>query len=141
MRELPGAVLFACDQNTVRSAMAEAMLKQLHGARIYVDSAGVRAGAPDPFAAAVLQEIGILEREFVREVIPHEDDLPLRDSQQIFTEREVVALSGSRRTESMWVRTTVFGAGEAPVATMLLNLASIKDSYANYEREHKALYG
>jgi hypothetical protein len=40
------------------------------------------------------------------------------------------------------VRTTVFtAAGSAPVATMLLNLASIKDSYANYEREHKALYG
>jgi hypothetical protein len=66
---------------------------------------------------------------------------PLFAGEDYFTEREVVALSGSRRTESMWVRTTVFGAGEAPVATMLLNLASIKDSYANYEREHKALYG
>ncbi len=53
----------------------------------------------------------------------------------------MVALSGSRRTESMWVRTTVFAADNTPVATMLLNLASIKDSYANYEQEHKALYG
>jgi hypothetical protein len=51
-----------------------------------------------------------------------------------------VALSGSRRTESMWVRTTVFGTDDKPVATMLLNLASIKDSYANYQREHSALY-
>ena len=67
---------------------------------------------------------------------------PLFAGENYFTEREVVALSGSRRTESMWVRTTVFtAAGSAPVATMLLNLASIKDSYANYEREHKALYG
>ena len=66
---------------------------------------------------------------------------PLFVGEDYLTEREVVALSGSRRTESMWVRTTVFGAdGSAPVATMLLNLASIKDSYANYEREHKALY-
>jgi hypothetical protein len=39
------------------------------------------------------------------------------------------------------VRTTVFGTDDAPVATMLLNLASMKDSYANYEREHKAHYG
>jgi len=54
---------------------------------------------------------------------------------------DVVALSGSRRTESMWVRTTVFATDEKPVATMLLNLASMKDSYANYEREYKALYG
>ena len=53
----------------------------------------------------------------------------------------MVALSGSRRTESVWMRTTVFGADDKPVATMLLNMASIKDSYANYEQEHKALYG
>ena len=66
---------------------------------------------------------------------------PLFAGVDYFTEREVVALSGSRRTESMWVRTTVFRADDTPVATMLLNLASIKESYANYEREHKALYG
>jgi len=66
---------------------------------------------------------------------------PLFPGETYTTEREVVALSGSRRTESMWVRTTVFAADETPVATMLLNLASMKDSYANYEREHKALYG
>ena len=66
---------------------------------------------------------------------------PLLVGENYVTEREVVALSGSRRTESVWVRTTVFDAGDKPVATMLLNLASIKDSYANYEREHKALYG
>ena len=49
-------------------------------------------------------------------------------------------LSGSRRTESMWVKTTVFGDDDAPVATMLLNLASIKQSYAPYEKEYAALY-
>ncbi len=59
MGDLPGAVLFACDRNAVRSAMAEAMLKQLHGTRIYVDSAGIRPGEPDPFAVAVMEEIGI----------------------------------------------------------------------------------
>jgi hypothetical protein len=66
---------------------------------------------------------------------------PLFAGEIYVTEREVVALSGSRRTESMWVRTTVFGSDDKPVATMLLNLASIKDSYANYASEHKALYG
>ncbi len=66
---------------------------------------------------------------------------PIFVGENYTTEREVVALSGSRRTESMWVRTTVFAADGKPVATMLLNLASIKDSYANYQREHKQLYG
>lgn len=65
---------------------------------------------------------------------------PLFVGESYTTEREVVALSGSRRTESMWVRTMVFGADGAPVATMLLNLASIKQSYAPYEQEYAALY-
>src|SRR4029453_18671752 len=43
------------------------------------------------------------------------------------TEREVVALSGSGRTERRWLPRTVFGADNTPVATMLLNMASIKD--------------
>ncbi len=39
--------------------MAEAMLKKLHGKRVYVDSAGLRAGQMDPMAQEVLAEIGI----------------------------------------------------------------------------------
>jgi protein-tyrosine-phosphatase len=59
MDDLPGAVLFACTQNSVRSPMAEALLKHLLGHRIYVDSAGVRAGDVDPFAVEVIEELGI----------------------------------------------------------------------------------
>ena len=66
---------------------------------------------------------------------------PLFVGDSYTTEREVVALSGSRRTESAWLRTTVFANDDTPVATMLLNMASIKDSYANYAQEYKALYG
>lgn len=65
---------------------------------------------------------------------------PLFAGEDYRTEREVVALSGSRRTESLWVRTSVFASDNAPVATMLLNLASIKDSYASYSQEHTELY-
>jgi hypothetical protein len=57
-------------------------------------------------------------------------------------EREVVALSGSRRTESLWVLTKVFKAGsDKQVAQMLLNLATLKESYAPYEDERRKLYG
>jgi protein-tyrosine-phosphatase len=56
---LPGAVLFACSRNALRSPMAEAMLKHLHGHRIFVDSVGVRAGILDPFGIEVMAEIGI----------------------------------------------------------------------------------
>ena len=59
MRELPGSVLFACTQNAIRSPMAENIMKYLHGRRVFVQSAGVRAGELDPFAVAVMDEIGI----------------------------------------------------------------------------------
>jgi hypothetical protein len=56
-------------------------------------------------------------------------------------EREVVAVTGSRRTESIWLRTKVFAADSgAPVATMLLNSALIKESYAPYLKEYAELY-
>jgi protein-tyrosine-phosphatase len=57
--DLPDAVLFACNRNAVRSPMAAAILKHLAGSRVYVGSAGVRPGEPDPFAAAVMEELGI----------------------------------------------------------------------------------
>jgi protein-tyrosine-phosphatase len=59
MVELPGSVLFCCTLNAIRSPMAEGILKYLHGRRIYVQSAGVRAGPLDGFAIEVMDEIGI----------------------------------------------------------------------------------
>ena len=59
MGDLPGAVLFSCSMNAVRSPMAEALLKHLLGHKVYVDSAGVRTSEVDPFAVEVMDEIGI----------------------------------------------------------------------------------
>ncbi|MEK9965619.1 MAG: arsenate reductase ArsC [Rhodospirillaceae bacterium] len=59
--DLPGSVLFACDRNSIRSAMAEAIMKHLVGHRVYVDSAGVQLidAEADPFAIEVMREIGL----------------------------------------------------------------------------------
>jgi protein-tyrosine-phosphatase len=56
---LPGSVLFACSENAIRSPLAEALLKAVHGRRIFVQSIGVRAGEPDPFAVIVADEWGM----------------------------------------------------------------------------------
>lgn len=53
------SVLFVCGKNSLRSPMAEALLKRLRGKSIYVESVGVAEGPLDPFAAEVLAEIGI----------------------------------------------------------------------------------
>ncbi len=57
--EEPTAVLFCCTNNAIRSPMAEAMMKQLHGHHIYVDSAGVRTMELDPMMIEVMAEKGI----------------------------------------------------------------------------------
>lgn len=59
-RALPQAVLFACNHNTIRSPMAAALFRLRFGNRVWVDSCGVRKGAePDPFVAAVMDELGV----------------------------------------------------------------------------------
>jgi protein-tyrosine-phosphatase len=56
---LPGAVLFACNLNRVRSPMAEGMMKLIYGMQAYVDSCGLTpTGELDPFAVIVMEEIG-----------------------------------------------------------------------------------
>ncbi len=59
MADLPHAVLFSCTRNSVRSPMAEGLLKHLLGHRIYVDSVGVRPLEIDPFVVEVMDELGI----------------------------------------------------------------------------------
>jgi len=55
----PQAVLFACGLNSVRSPMAAGLFRQIIGRASYVASAGVRKAELDPFAVAVLEEVGI----------------------------------------------------------------------------------
>jgi len=55
----PLAVLFACGLNSVRSPMAAGLFAQIFGRAIYVGSAGVRKAELDPFAVAVMGEIGL----------------------------------------------------------------------------------
>jgi protein-tyrosine-phosphatase len=55
----PQAVLFACGMNAVRSPMAAGLFQQLFGKSIAVGSAGVQKGDLDPFAVAVMEEIGV----------------------------------------------------------------------------------
>jgi protein-tyrosine-phosphatase len=64
---LPGAILFACNYNRVRSPMAAGLMRRLYGARVFVDSVGLRARpagwnpgeAADPFTLSVMDELGV----------------------------------------------------------------------------------
>jgi protein-tyrosine-phosphatase len=54
----PQSVLFACALNSVRSPMAASLLQHMFPRTLYVKSAGVRKGETDPFAVAVMAELG-----------------------------------------------------------------------------------
>jgi Protein-tyrosine-phosphatase len=73
--ERPGAILFMCGWNAIRSPMAEAIAKRLLPSDIYVRSAGVRSGERDPFVDVVLDEIGLsIPRHQPRTLDDLEDD-------------------------------------------------------------------
>jgi arsenate reductase len=65
---LPSSVLFCCDHNSVRSPMAEGLMKKYYGQAAYVQSAGVHSELEiDGFAIAVCAELGVeLSRHRVR---------------------------------------------------------------------------
>jgi protein-tyrosine-phosphatase len=56
---LPHSVLFMCRMNAVRSPMAERLARQMLPSSVFVASAGLHVGTPDPFVEAVLAEDGL----------------------------------------------------------------------------------
>ncbi|WP_430418347.1 hypothetical protein [Phenylobacterium sp.] len=67
-------------------------------------------------------------------------DGPLLVGEPYELERTFIAISGSRRTESLWIRTSVFRAGsDHVVATLLLNQAYLKASSPSYPEHQEAV--
>jgi len=67
---------------------------------------------------------------------------PLFVGEDYEIEREIVMLSGSKRTESYWTKSFVYKPGSSEViAAMLLNHAVLRDSYAPYAKEKAELHG
>lgn len=90
------------------------------------DRSGFRAKGP---------AVGLFAGQQIRMI-----DGPLFVGQPYELEREIIALSESRRTESNWVRTRVYEPETRKlVAEVILNSATLKESYANYAQEAQAL--
>ena len=65
---------------------------------------------------------------------------PLFVDQPYLLEREIIALSESKRTESNWILTRVIDAeSKVLCAEVILNSATMKNSYAKYEEDAAAL--
>ncbi len=70
-------VLFVCTHNSSRSQMAEGLLRGRYGNRYEVHSAGTNPGGVNPFAVAVMDEIGIDVSDHASDPIEAYDDTPL----------------------------------------------------------------
>jgi len=70
-------VLFVCTHNSSRSQMAEGLLRDRYGDRYEVHSAGTNPGGVNPFAVAVMDEIGIDISGHTSDSIEAYDDTPL----------------------------------------------------------------
>jgi len=62
---------------------------------------------------------------------------PLFVGEEYLIRREIVALSESKRTESYWIKSRIYDStGTHLRAEMLLNHATMKDSYAGYQAQN-----
>lgn len=55
----PSAILFICYLNSIRSPMAEGLMKKHFGDKVYVQSCGLSAGELDDLMVSVMSEKGI----------------------------------------------------------------------------------
>lgn len=103
---------------------------------IPLEMVSVLAGYTSKQAAFPVKQpvVGLFADQEIRMI-----DGPLFVGEDYLIRREIVALSESKRTESYWVRTHIYDAsGSTLKAQMLLNHATLKQSYANYEAEASA---
>ena len=94
---LPQSILFCCDQNSVRSPMAEGIMKKLYGTDVYVQSAGIHSDLEiDGFAISVCEEIGV---ELSRHQSRSFDEMEKRGD-QLSSFDLVVALTPASKAEA-----------------------------------------
>ncbi|GGD00609.1 low molecular weight phosphatase family protein [Aquisalinus flavus] len=91
--ETAAGILFACNMNSIRSPMAEAIARHLLGPDVLIDSVGVYEGGPDPFVEMILAEDGIALGE--HEAKTFEEIDPSRFGTAIMLTDEAVERAGA----------------------------------------------
>lgn len=69
------SVLFVCTMNSIRSPMAEQLVKDIYGTKMYCDSAGTSQGDTDGFALTVMAERGLSLENHKSKLIDDLEDL------------------------------------------------------------------
>ena len=135
---LPSSILFICYLNSIRSPIAEGLMKSLVGDRVYVDSCGESKGDIDSLMVAVMKEKGI-------DMSAHESQT-LTDIQDgsfdviiAFTENAADAAKAvfeGQDVEILTWRTPDPTAGALDVRTMMNNYRAVRDQLEARLKRH-----
>lgn len=138
---VPSSILFVCYLNSIRSPMAEGLMKRLGGDRVYVSSCGESKGDLDSLMVAVMKEKGI-------DMSDH-DPQTLRDIQDgsfdmviAFTENAADAARAAfegQDVEILTWRTPDPTAGALDVRTMMNNYRAVRDQLEARLKRHFGL--
>ena len=83
------SILFVCNINSIRSPMAEAILKLWFNKKIFIDSCGIRKGKIDHMAVEVMKEKGF-------DLSNHKTRSSAKDFSSSFISRFFLSLSFKR---------------------------------------------
>ena len=127
---LPASVLFVCYLNSIRSPMAEGLLKNLVGDDVYIQSCGESKGDLDTLMVAVMKEKGIDMSGHTGRTLTELDDKSY-DVIIAFTDAAAhaaeAAFEGTDVTIETW-RVPDPTIGALDVRAMMDNYRSIRDS-------------
>jgi len=101
----PKSVLFVCNQNAVRSPMAQGLANHQWKRRVFVDSVGLIAGLLDPFSVTVMKELNIniatRPPRALNEIDPSKFDIVVALTPQSYDKLKTL-LAGARTRLEYW---------------------------------------
>ncbi len=128
--ELPSSILFVCYLNSIRSPMAEGLMKKRFGSTVYVQSCGLEKGELDDLMVAVMAEKSVDLREHTAKTLEEVGDTSF-DVVIAFTDAAGEAakayFEGSDTEIEVWP-TPDPTAGMLDVRAMMNNYRAVRDT-------------
>ena len=129
-KQLPGAVLFVCTLNSIRSPMAEGMMKDIYGTKVYVQSCGLETTELNELMVSVMSEKGIdmsaHQSKTLDELRDTSFDVVIAFTQDVARAVEAV-FDGSDTQIELWP-TPDPTAGDLNVRAMMDNYRAVRDT-------------
>ncbi len=129
---MPSSVLFVCTLNSIRSPIAEGLLKQLIGTQGYVQSCGLEAGELNELMVTIMKEKNIdMSNHSAKTLNDLRDtsfDLVVAFTQDAYSAAQAVFDDSDTNIE-LW-ETPDPTAGDLNVRAMMDNYRAVRDSIA-----------